>query len=172
MQNGQRFASNFGRNFTDSPRIGDRVIARIQCESRSTKDSASPTGEDYVRAMTKIRLGSVSLDCADTTALATFWASLLGGEIAFSSEEFAAVRLERMWLTAVKVEDYHAPTWPEGDVGKQMHLDLAVESLEEAEAEAIRLGATRAQYQSSPDRFIVLLDPAGHPFCVTTQIPD
>jgi len=122
--------------------------------------------------MTNIRLGSISLDCADPAGLAMFWASLLGGEIAFSSDDFVAVRLQGMWLSTVRVENYREPTWPESDVPKQIHLDLAVSDLEGTEAEAIRLGATRARFQSAPDRFVVLLDPAGHPFCLTTQIPD
>lgn len=122
--------------------------------------------------MTTIRLGSISLDCADPALLAQFWASLLGGEIAFSSDAFVAVKLDGVWLSTVRVEHYVAPTWPENHVPKQIHLDLAVGELEESQAEAIRLGATRAAFQPAPDRFVVLLDPAGHPFCLSTQIPD
>jgi hypothetical protein len=122
--------------------------------------------------MTTIRLGSISLDCDDPAPLALFWASLLGGEVAFSSDSFVAVKLDGMWLSTVKVENYVAPTWPEGDVPKQIHLDLAVDELEASLSEAIRLGATRATTQPAPDRFVVLLDPAGHPFCLSTQIPD
>jgi len=112
------------------------------------------------------------LDCDDPAPLALFWASLLGGEVAFSSDSFVAVKLDGMWLSTVKVENYVAPTWPEGDVPKQIHLDLAVDELEASLSEAIRLGATRATTQPAPDRFVVLLDPAGHPFCLSTQIPD
>jgi len=53
-----------------------------------------------------------------------------------------------------------------------MHLDLAVDDLDQAEAEALRLGARPAAEQPAPDRWRVLLDPAGHPFCLSTQIPD
>jgi len=77
-----------------------------------------------------------------------------------------------VWLAAVHVDGYQPPSWPEGQVPKQMHLDLAVDDLDQAEAEAIRLGATRAQEQPAPDRWRVLLDPAGHPFCLSTQIPE
>jgi catechol 2,3-dioxygenase-like lactoylglutathione lyase family enzyme len=122
--------------------------------------------------MKNIRLGSIALDCADPTALAAFWASLLGGEVAFTSEHFVAVKTERVWLAAVKIDDYQKPVWPEGDVAKQMHLDLAVDDLGEAVVEAERLGAVRAEFQPQPDRYVVFLDPAGHPFCLTTQIPD
>jgi hypothetical protein len=119
-----------------------------------------------------IRLGSLALDCAEPAALAAFWAALLGGEVAFTSDHFAAVKTDRMWLSIVKIDDYQAPTWPHSDQPKQMHLDLAVDNLEEAEAEAMRLGAVKPNIQPSPDRYIVLFDPAGHPFCLTTQIPE
>jgi hypothetical protein len=38
-------------------------------------------------------------------------------------------------------------------------------------AEAERLGARPAATQPAPDRWRVMFDPAGHPFCLTTQIP-
>ena len=72
--------------------------------------------------MANIRVGSVALDCADPIALGAFWAELLGGEVAFSSEEFVAVKTDRVWVTAVRVPDHQAPTWPDGLRPKQMHL--------------------------------------------------
>ena len=121
--------------------------------------------------MAVARLGSVSLDCSDPLALGTFWASLLEGELAFTSEQFVAVKTDRGWITAIQVPDYRAPTWPGAEVPKQIHLDLAVTDLEAAEAEAVRLGAVRTVEQPAPDRYRVMLDPAGHPFCLSTQIP-
>jgi hypothetical protein len=122
--------------------------------------------------MTNFRIGSVSLDCADPVALATFWANLLGGEIVFSSDDFVAVKLENTWLSTTKVENYKPPSWPTGSTPKQIHLDLAVDDLDSSELFAQQLGAVKAEFQPQPDRWRVLLDPAGHPFCVTTQIPD
>jgi hypothetical protein len=69
------------------------------------------------------------------------------------------------------VDDYQPPTWPEPDVPKQIHLDLAVDDLEVAVAEAIGCGATLAAVQPAPEARRILLDPAGHPFCLTTMIP-
>ena len=60
--------------------------------------------------MAVARLGSVSLDCSDLLALGTFWASLLEGELAFTSDQFVAVRPDRGWNTAIHVPDYRAPT--------------------------------------------------------------
>jgi hypothetical protein len=57
-------------------------------------------------------------------------------------------------------------------VPKQLHLDLAVDDLGQTAAQALALGARRAESQPAPDRYLVFFDPAGHPFCLTTQIPD
>ena len=121
--------------------------------------------------MTNIRFGSVSLDCADPKALATFWSELLGGAIAFTSDDFVAVKLDHAWISTVRVPDYQRPDWPDGNPPKQIHLDLAVDDLEGAESEALRLGAVKATLQPSPESWRVFFDPAGHPFCFTTLIP-
>jgi Glyoxalase-like domain len=122
--------------------------------------------------MAVARRGFVSLDCADATSLAEFWAAMLGGEIMFTSATGAVgVRTDWVWLIAIETPGYTPPTWPEAAVPKQIHLDLAVDDLETATAEAELLGATLAAPQPSPDRWRVLLDPAGHPFCLTTVIP-
>ncbi len=122
--------------------------------------------------MNEVRFGSVSLDCDDPRALGAFWAGLLDGEVAFESDGFVAVKLDRAWLSAVRVEDYVPPTWPAGTTPKQMHLDLAVDDLAAGETKAVALGARRMEQQPEPDRWLVFTDPAGHPFCLTTQIPE
>ncbi len=121
---------------------------------------------------TGIRFGSVSLDTDDPARLADFWAGLLGGEVAFSADDFVAVKLANLWLTAVRVENYVAPSWPSDEVAKQIHLDLAVDDLTSATATAIGLGATQPDHQPGDGSYFVMLDPAGHPFCLTTQIPE
>jgi hypothetical protein len=120
--------------------------------------------------MLKIRLGGVGLDCADPGPLSAFWAELLGGEIAFISENVVVVKLDQLLLTAYRVEDYLPPTWPQGPVPKQAHLDLDVDDLDQTEKRAVSLGAVRAQSQPDPESYRVFLDPAGHPFCLTTQM--
>lgn len=123
--------------------------------------------------MTAVRWRSVALDCADPGELADFWARLLGGEVAYRSAEFCAVSTPAgMYLAAVRVQDHRVPDWPAGDPPKQMHLDLSVDDLDESEAVARAAGAVLAEVQPQPDRWRVLLDPAGHPFCLSIQIPD
>jgi hypothetical protein len=121
--------------------------------------------------MSVARRGCVALDCQDPAALASFWAGMLGGEVIFASPTFVALRTDWIIVTAQQVADHQPPTWPEGGTPKQMHLDLAVDDLEQAVRDAEALGARSAPVQPSPDRWRVLVDPAGHPFCLTTLIP-
>jgi hypothetical protein len=52
-----------------------------------------------------------------------------------------------------------------------VHLDLSAgAALEEPVARAISLGAVAVEPVDA--RWRVLLDPAGHPFCITTMTPD
>jgi len=87
--------------------------------------------------MSNIRLGFIALDCADPGRLSAFWAELLGGEVTFSNDDFAAVKTDRLWLAATRVDDFLPPTWPDGPVPKQLHLDLAVDDLDAAERTAL-----------------------------------
>jgi hypothetical protein len=113
----------------------------------------------------------VTLDCSDPQPLAEFWAAMLGGEVKFTSPTTVMVRTDWAWVAAFHIEDYVPPTWPDNEVPKQIHLDLGVTDLDAAVAAAERLGATSAPGQPAPDRRRILFDPAGHPFCLTTQVP-
>ena len=75
-------------------------------------------------------------------------------------------------MVAVKVQDYEPPTWPDPAVPKQMHLHLKVDDLDAAEMDAVRLGARVATEQTNLEQWRILLDPAGHPFCLATAILD
>jgi Glyoxalase-like domain len=109
----------------------------------------------------------ICLDCADPAGLAAFWAALLGGEVApILGDDAVMVKNKGIPVAALRVPGYQPPTWPSGAIPKQVHLDLAVSDLDAAEAEAIRLGARRAGEQPRPTRWRVMLDPAGHPFCL------
>lgn len=118
-----------------------------------------------------IRLGSVSLDCADSHQLASFYSKFLKKEIAYDVEGLAAIRLDNIWLLFLSVENYEFPTWTDSIVPRQVHLDFAVTDLKLAESAALELGAVRIRAQASMDRWVVFLDPAGHPFCISSLIP-
>jgi Glyoxalase-like domain len=121
--------------------------------------------------MAVAQLAVVTLDCADQDELAEFWAALLDGEAVYRSADAIVLKTQRGLIAATRVPDYRPPTWPGGDTPKHIHLDLAVDDLDTAEAEALALGARKAEEQPKPERFRVLLDPAGHPFCLVADLP-
>jgi hypothetical protein len=121
--------------------------------------------------MVVAKVGMVSLDCADPIPLAEFWAALLGCEVMVRDEEVSVVQADGFLIGTMRVPGYQPPTWPGGATPKHMHLDLAVRDLDEAGAEAVRLGARLADEQPQPDQWHVYLDPAGHPFCLTPDLP-
>ena len=116
--------------------------------------------------MAEAKLGAIGLDCPEPRALAQFYAALMGVEPGFLSDDFAAFKAGGLWISMHRVDDYRPPRWPDPDAPQQMHLDLAVDDLDAGEATAIALGATKAAAQPAPDRWRVMLDPAGHPFCL------
>lgn len=111
----------------------------------------------------------VSLDCADAGALARFYLDLLGGELIWDNEDSAGVRVPGVTLVAQRVFPYVRPSWPGASV---VHLDLSAGSnVDDPSARAVSLGAVEVDPQ--PDaRWRVLLDPAGHPFCITSITAD
>jgi catechol 2,3-dioxygenase-like lactoylglutathione lyase family enzyme len=120
------------------------------------------------------QLASISLDCPDTDLLADFYARLLGLEEAFATPDRGVVALAGAgpMLTLMRVDQYVAPSWPEGPQHQQLHLDIAVDELNSATDAAVALGATPAEHQPAPEQWRVLLDPVGHPFCLTAARPD
>jgi hypothetical protein len=115
-----------------------------------------------------LRFVGLSLDCADPAELAKFYVQLLGGRLLWARPTSAGVQTPGLLLIAQHVADYRSPVWPGASV---VHLDLtAGEHLEEPTRLAVELGARLADPQPDP-RWRVLLDPAGHPFCITTVTP-
>jgi len=111
----------------------------------------------------------VVLDAPDVAQLTTFYAELLGWSIHKQYDEGAALDAgEGVAHLAIQHNpDYVRPPWP-GAPGQQqmmLHLDFEVTALAEATARAQALGATLAEHQPQDD-VRVLLDPAGHPFCL------
>lgn len=121
----------------------------------------------------KIKLYSFTLDCADPYELAKFYAALLGWEVVFFDEEYACVGAPGAQqgaypgITFQRNQRYEPPVWPaEPEAQQQMaHMDFAVNDLEKAVQHAVHCGAAIADAQFSDD-WRVMIDPAGHPFCL------
>lgn len=118
------------------------------------------------------RLAAVSIDTADPRPVAEFYRRLLGLEVFFDSEDFVALKGAVVLLTFQRVADHRPPDWPAGLTPKQVHLEFAVADVDAAEQAALDLGAVRGATQPAPDKWRVLIDPAGHPFCLSSRIPE
>jgi catechol 2,3-dioxygenase-like lactoylglutathione lyase family enzyme len=113
----------------------------------------------------------VVLGAPDARALASFYRDLLGWPLADESADWCTMPMPDLPVNlAFQTEVHHVrPTWPAGagDQQMQLHLDLQVDDLEGGVEDAVALGATLAAYQPQSE-VRVLLDPAGHPFCLYT----
>ena len=112
------------------------------------------------------RIAMVTLDTADPAASAAFWSGMLGWEVTYSEGDYAMLSGPSNALGFGRVEGYVAPAWPNENGTKQFHFDLAVDDLDAAQEAAVELGATVADPQPG-ETWRVLLDPSGHPFCLT-----
>ncbi|HEY6797881.1 MAG TPA: VOC family protein [Kineosporiaceae bacterium] len=113
------------------------------------------------------KLYGITLDCPDPAVLGTFYGALTNLKETYASDAYVGLGGEGgPAIGFQRVEGFTPPKWPTQEVPAQLHLDFAVDDLDSAEAKAIELGATRAEPQPQPDRWRVLLDPAGHPFCL------
>ncbi|GAA3761902.1 catechol 2,3-dioxygenase-like lactoylglutathione lyase family enzyme [Spinactinospora alkalitolerans] len=111
------------------------------------------------------RLSSVVLDCPDPHALARFYCEVLGVPI---------TGVDGGWVdigdaTTGRISFQHAPDhvpprWPDPRHPQQIHLDIRVDDIDEAEPKVLALGATLLS--ATEPRFRVYADPAGHPFCL------
>jgi predicted enzyme related to lactoylglutathione lyase len=122
-----------------------------------------------------IDLSLTALDCPDPIALAHFYASLLELDVEplgdFPPEDVTWLEVQRDGVTVLgfqKVDNYVAPTWPEGPVPQQLHLDFHSDDLDKDEAHALEVGARKTEFQPG-DTFRVFLDPVGHPFCLVLR---
>jgi catechol 2,3-dioxygenase-like lactoylglutathione lyase family enzyme len=120
----------------------------------------------------RMRVSAAVLGAADANALAAFYERLLGWTVV--DDEPGWVRLrdptgspQSAGLSFAHEPRYVTPVWPSAPGEQQMmvHLDIAVDDLDEGVAWAIECGATPAQYQPQ-EQVRVMLDPAGHPFCL------
>jgi catechol-2,3-dioxygenase len=115
-----------------------------------------------------LSMAAISLDCEDPESLADFYGSLLGGEVLWRTDDSIGVDLSGIVLAFQRMANYVRPVWPGGSI---VHFDLATSgSLERTVEIAVSYGATLAEAQPDP-RWRVMIDPAGHPFCLTSIVP-
>ncbi len=115
----------------------------------------------------QLHIDSITFDCADALALATFWSGLTGWNVYHDDDPEVLVAPhyphEGTSLLFIPV--------PEGkSVKNRVHLDLQPEdrTRDEAVAAAVELGATVLSDHRDPDGkgWVVLADPEGNEFCI------
>lgn len=117
--------------------------------------------------MTTAKLAMVTLDCADPGPVSAS-GPRLALDLASGDETYAMLKgPDGPAIGFGKVADHEAPPWPDPHGSKQFHFDLAVEDIPAAEERCLELGATLADPQPG-ETWRVLLDPAGHAFCLTS----
>jgi predicted enzyme related to lactoylglutathione lyase len=110
-----------------------------------------------------------AIEAPDPGALARFYSQLLGWPIGHEEPGTAILAAPQgsTYIVFQQADGYQAPVWPpvDGEQRPMMHFDFQVGDLDSAVAEAVALGASVATDQ--PQQNVrVLLDPAGHPFCL------
>lgn len=109
-----------------------------------------------------------AIEAPDPGALARFYSELLGWTIGHEEPGTTVlVAAGNTFVVFQQATGYQAPVWPpvDGQQRPMMHFDFQVADLDSAVAEAVALGASLAAEQPQ-DNVRVLLDPAGHPFCL------
>ncbi|MFJ2093855.1 VOC family protein [Streptomyces sp. NPDC087901] len=114
------------------------------------------------------------LDCAEPKELADFYAVLLNAEVHVShdSDIVEVVGHSGAHLAIRKDHGYAPPSWPRPEDSQQAHLRILVarEDMDEAEREAVGLGARPLDTKDNGGVRDTRLysDPAGHPFTLAT----
>ena len=130
------------------------------------------------------RIAQTVLDTGDARRLAEFYRLLFGlayregdepppaGEPDPRGADWLVLRNPGgIQLAFQQVEDYAPPTWGEPTRPQMLHLDTVVDSVEQLHRQRERaeeLGARvmHDRVDDPEEPLLVLVDPAGHPFCI------
>ncbi len=114
-------------------------------------------------------LAGTVLDSSDARKLADFYEQFLGWERTQNEPDWVVLTPpgDGSRLSFQTEPEYVRPVWPSTKDAQQMsmHLDIATDDVERSVALAVDLGAKVAEWQPQKD-VTVMLDPAGHPFCL------
>jgi catechol 2,3-dioxygenase-like lactoylglutathione lyase family enzyme len=117
----------------------------------------------------RFTLTAAVLDTPEPKRLALFYQRLLGWPIGSDDPTWVTLRPPGggAGLSFQLEPDHVPPVWPTaaGERQMQSHLDVEVDDLAAAVDVALAAGARLAEFQPQDD-VRVLLDPAGHPFCL------
>ncbi|MFG2817801.1 VOC family protein [Kitasatospora sp. NPDC048365] len=110
-------------------------------------------------------LHAVVLDCADPDELAEFYRKITGWEVGYRSETFVFIGEGATRIGFQRIGGYLRPQWPGGN--PRAHLDFTVPDFATGIPALVAAGASLPDDQPGGEDWKVLLDPAGHPMCIT-----
>lgn len=129
-----------------------------------------------------IKMTGAIIDCPDVEQLTRFYEELLGWDVEVvegpregfpPADGFTRLNApDGHGEIEIQFDEHFVPAdWPgvSGGQCKQIHIDFQVEDLEAGIAWATRCGARLADHQPTDrnlDHLRVMIDPAGHPFCL------
>jgi catechol 2,3-dioxygenase-like lactoylglutathione lyase family enzyme len=123
----------------------------------------------FPMAQPRTRISATVLGAPDAQALGAFYARLLGWNVLENDPGWVRIKPPDggTGLSFQDESEYVPPVWPPQPGQQQMmsHLDIGVEDLQAGVDWAVGLGATLAEFQPQ-EHVRVMLDPAGHPFCL------
>ena len=109
-------------------------------------------------------IAALTVDCSDAKTMVLFYRKAYGGSHEPDFPHLDCVRVDGLLIIFRELDGWVRPDWPGPRV--QMHLEIYVDDLQQAEARLVSLGAGKPADQDPIDPgLIVLTDPAGHPFC-------
>jgi len=122
-----------------------------------------------------MKLGAIVIDSDDAEKLSEFYQKLLGWTKEcqfFEGDKWIIVKSaagEGTPIVFQEIADYEKPQWPSaaGMQQQMLHLDFYVtnDDYNNEIGRALSYGASIAEIQFS-ESWKVMLDPAGHPFCI------
>jgi catechol 2,3-dioxygenase-like lactoylglutathione lyase family enzyme len=121
-----------------------------------------------------LRWNAVCLDCKDAEEMAAFYGRLLGWKVT-GSDGAGWIAMNDpaggVGLLFQAEEWYEPAVWPERPEvqHKMLHFEIHVDDVPAAVEHAVAAGARVAAHQPAdrdPATLRILLDPAGHPFCL------
>lgn len=110
------------------------------------------------------------IDAADMDAEAQFWSALLDSPVVRRDDDWTTLEGRGVRLAVKLAPDHVPPQWPEPSRPQQLHLDVEVEDIDEAERRVLALGARRLPDPPDAEEFRVYADPAGHPSCLVFDV--
>ncbi len=111
----------------------------------------------------------VQIEAPDPRVVGHFYSELLGWPVYHEDDDEVTLDIGQgvAYLAVQRSPDYEPPAWPAepGEQRQMLHLDFEVSDLDAAVEHALELGGRLAEHQPQDDVRVVL-DPAGHPFCL------